>query len=120
MKPNDNCWCPIIVKNSRIPKLLSWFMDIGGITLFPFIFIKGEGNDRLIRHESIHIMQYRETLVLGFLFLYVWDFLYGFAKYRNYDDAYRSIRFEQEAYDQMYKEDYLTQRKKFSWLNYKV
>jgi hypothetical protein len=120
MKPNDNCWCPIIVKNSRIPKLLSWFMDIGGITLFPFIFIKGEGNDRLIRHESIHIMQYRETLVLGFLFLYVWDFLYGFAKYRNYDDAYRSIRFEQEAYANDHDENYLELRQKFTWRKYKV
>ena len=74
---------PIIIKNSRLPKLLSWFMDVGGITLFPFIFIKGEGNERLIRHESIHIAQYAETLVLGFLIIYLWDFLYGFVKYKN-------------------------------------
>ena len=88
---------PIIIKNSRLPKLLSWFMDVGGITLFPFIFIKGEGKERLIRHESIHIAQYAETLVLGFLIIYLWDFIYGFVKYKNYDDAYRSIRFEREA-----------------------
>jgi hypothetical protein len=111
---------PIIIKNSRIPELLSWFMDIGGITLFPFIFIKGEGNDRLIRHESIHIMQYRETLVLGFLAIYLWDFLYGFVKYKNYDDAYRSIRFEQEAYANDHDENYLEMRKRFAWRKYKV
>ena len=56
-------------------------MEVGGITLFPFIFIRGEGNERIIRHESIHITQYAETLVLGFLLIYVWDFLYAFAKY---------------------------------------
>ena len=58
---------PIIIKNSRLPKMLSWFMEVGGITLFPFIFIRGEGDERLIRHETIHIKQYAETLVIGFL-----------------------------------------------------
>ncbi len=58
---------PIIVKNSKIPELLSWFMEVGGITLFPFIFIRGEGNDRLINHESIHIFQYIETFVIVLL-----------------------------------------------------
>ena len=91
MKPNDNCWCPIIVKNSRIPNMLSWFMDIGAITLFPFIFIRGEGNDRLINHESIHIVQYRETLVVGFFIVYLFDFLYGFVKYKSFRDAYKSM-----------------------------
>ena len=89
---------PIVVKNSRLPKLLSWFMDVKGITLFPFIFIKGEGNDQLIRHETIHIKQYAETLVLGFLLVYLWDFVHGLLKYKNFNDAYKSIRFEREAY----------------------
>ena len=111
---------PIIIKNSRLPKLLSWFMDVGGITLFPFIFIKGEGNERLIRHESIHIAQYAETLVLGFLIIYLWDFLYGFVKYKNYDDAYRSIRFEREAYANDHDEHYLEMRQRFAWRRYKV
>lgn len=110
----------IIVKNSRVPKMLSWFMEVGGITLFPFIFIRGEGNPTLIRHESIHIAQYTETLVLGFLLIYAWDFLYGFAKYKNYDQAYRSIRFEQEAYGNEHEENYLEVRKNFAWLKYKV
>ncbi len=95
-------------------------MDIGGITLFPFIFIKGEGNERVIRHESIHIAQYAETLVLGFLFLYVIDFVHAFIKYKNYDDAYRSIRFEREAYANDHDENYLEMRQKFAWLKYKI
>ena len=111
---------PIIIKNSRLPKMLSWFMEVGGITLFPFIFIRGEGDERLIRHETIHIKQYAETLVLGFLLIYVWDFLYGFAKYKNYDDAYRSIRFEREAYGNELDIRYLESRRFWAWAKYKV
>ena len=111
---------PIVIKNSRLPKLLSWFMDVKGITLFPFIFIKGEGNDRLIRHETIHIKQYAETLVLGFLIIYLWDFIHGFVKYRNYDDAYRSIRFEREAYSFDADLHYLKYRESYAWRKFKV
>ena len=42
----------IVVKNSKLPKLLSWFINARAITLFPFIFIKDDGDDRLINHES--------------------------------------------------------------------
>ena len=111
---------PIIVKNSRIPKMLSWFMEVGGITLFPFIFIRGEGNARLINHESIHIVQYAELFVVGFLFLYLWDFVHGFIKYKNYDDAYRSIRFEREAYSFDADPHYLEYRQSYDWKQFKV
>jgi hypothetical protein len=111
---------PIIVRNSKLPEALSWFMEIGGITLFPFIFIRGEGNEQLIRHESIHIAQYAETLVLGFLVLYLYDFFVGLYKYKNFNDAYRSIRFEREAYGNEHDENYLEMRERFAWLKYKV
>tara|TARA_B100000131_G_scaffold159372_2_gene154430 strand:- start:543 stop:908 length:366 start_codon:yes stop_codon:yes gene_type:complete len=121
MKPNDNCWCPIIVRNSRLVKILSYFRpSLGGITLFPFIFLKGEGDDRLINHESIHIAQYKELLVIGFLLLYLWDFIHGLVKYRNYDDAYRSIRFEREAYSFDQDPHYLEYRETFAWKRFKV
>ena len=118
MKPG--CWCPIIVRNSKIPKMLSWFMDIAAITLFPFIFVKGEGDDKLIRHETIHIAQYRETFVVGFLLIYLFEFLYCLVKYRNYDDAYRSIRFEREAYNNEHDKNYLEMREKFAWTKYSL
>ena len=57
---------PIVIKNSRIPKLLSWVINIRAITLFPFIIIKDEGDEKLINHESIHIKQQLELLVIGF------------------------------------------------------
>ena len=111
---------PIIIKNSRLPKLLSWFMNVGGITLFPFIFIKGEGNPRLINHESIHIAQYSELFVLGFLVLYLYDFLVNLARFKNFKEAYYNIRFEREAYDNDNNFDYLDNREKFAWRNYKL
>ena len=111
---------PIVIKNSKLPEALSWFMNIGGITLFPFIFIKGEGNPRLINHESIHIAQYSELFVLGFLALYLYDFVVGFARFRSFKEAYYNIRFEQEAYSNDTNLEYLDTREKFAWRKYKV
>ena len=46
----------IIVKNSKLVKLINIFNPgVRGITLFPFIFVRDEGDDRLINHESIHL-----------------------------------------------------------------
>ena len=121
MKPSDNCWCPIIVKNSKLVKFINTFNPgVRGITLFPFIFVRDEGDDRLINHEAIHIAQYRELFVIGFLFLYLWDFVHGYIKYRNYDDAYRSIRCEREAYSFDADLHYLEYREKYAWRKFKV
>jgi hypothetical protein len=70
-------------------------MKTGGIALFPFIIL----NTRLskvpakINHETIHIKQQQELLVLFFLFVvckYIFqDFQYGISK-----EAYMNISFE--------------------------
>jgi hypothetical protein len=52
--------------------------------------------------------------------LYGWDYLRGYIKFRNKDLAYRRIRFEQEAYAQMFNESYLDNRKSYSWRKYRV
>ena len=111
---------PIIVKNSIVPKLFSWLMKVGGVTIFPFIFVRGEGSDTLIRHESIHIKQYAELYVIGFLPVYLWDFVWGLIKHRSFNKAYRGSRFEQEAYGNQGNENYLEERKPFAWKKYKV
>ena len=111
---------PIIVKNSWVPKALSWVINAYAITLWPFIFIRDEGNDRTINHESIHIKQYSELLVVGFYVLYAWDWLHGLVKYRNKETAYYRIRFEQEAYDHDVDVNYLAKRKRFAWRRFKV
>jgi len=110
----------IIVKNSKVPKMLSWFINARAITLFPFIFIKDGGDERLINHELIHIAQYRELFVVGFLLIYLWDFVIGLIKYKNYNDAYRSIRFEREAYSFDADPHYLEYRQSYAWKQFKV
>jgi hypothetical protein len=90
------------------------------ITLFPFVFIRDEGDERVIRHESIHIIQYAELFVVGFLFLYAYDFIKGCLKHKNIRKAYGNVRFEQEAYAKEGIENYLNTREKFAWRKYSL
>ena len=111
---------PLIVRNSRIPRSLSLFIDIYAITLFPFVFIRDDGDAITLQHESIHIHQQRELFVLFFYLLYVMDWMIGLVKYRDRGAAYCRIRFEQEAYAHESFPDYLQERKKFAWREYRV
>ncbi len=111
---------PIIVRNSSIPKFASIFISVYAITLFPFIFIRDEGDERVIRHEMIHFWQYIETLIIGFLIIYSFDFIKGLIKYKNVQKAYERIRFEQEAYENDYHRYYKLNRKRWAWRKYKV
>ena len=112
---------PIIVRNSIVPKLASIFFSVGGITLWPFIFIR-EGCDtpKLINHEMIHIKQCNELFVIGQYLLYAWDFIVGLVKYRSVIKAYKRVRFEQEAYMHAHDLNYLDKRPKFAWRKFKV
>lgn len=111
---------PFIIRNSMVPKLCSLFISVYAITLFPFIFVKDNGNEVTVTHECIHIKQQTELLLIGFYLLYVWDWVVGLFKYRSFQTAYLRIRFEQEA--SAYENDihYVKNRNKFSWKKYKV
>ena len=107
---------PIIIRNSRIPKLLSWVINIRAITLFPFIIIKDEGDEILINHESIHIQQQKELLVIGFYIWYFLDYLCKWFKYSDGSKAYYNNIFEEEAYANQGDLDYLSKRKLWGFL----
>lgn len=111
---------PITFTAPRFLKAISWVVDITAITLYPFIISRDEMSEDVLRHETIHIAQQKELLVVLFYILYGWDYLMGMIKYRNKEKAYFRIRFEQEAYDNMFKEDYLKNRKLYTWRKYKV
>jgi hypothetical protein len=129
---------PILVNNSKIPIFLSIFspIDIWAITIWPFIFCRGEMNDRDIRHETTHIEQCNDLLVVGTVIIYLWDYFHGLIKYRNDisglnsrghpytsvgDKAYHRTRAEQEAYSNDHNLEYLEKRKRREWLSkYKV
>tara|TARA_R110000824_G_scaffold125429_6_gene284576 strand:+ start:43865 stop:44209 length:345 start_codon:yes stop_codon:yes gene_type:complete len=111
---------PVTIVAPRFTKLMSVFIDVTAITLFPFIVSKEEMSKVTLNHETIHIHQQKELFVLFFYMLYIFDWFKGLIKYQNARKAYFQIRFEQEAYAKMYEEEYLLTRKKYSWRDYKV
>ena len=52
-------WKPIMIENSRLPVLLSYFapITIGAITLGFIVFSRDEMTERTKRHETIHFQQ---------------------------------------------------------------
>jgi hypothetical protein len=116
---------PKIIYSDKILKNLSWFMSIGGITLYPWIILKEQYDvggkyhhrvDTVIKHESIHIKQQAEMLVLPF---YVWYIIEGFLKFFKYGTkAYHNISFEREAHENDEDPNYLETRKFWGFLKY--
>ena len=109
---------PLMFENSKVPVLLSKFdpIEIGAITLFPFVFSRGEMSEETRRHETIHFQQYLETGVVGFLVLYLWDYMISLTNGIKGPEAYRSIRAEIEAWDNDSDPDYLQNRKRWAWI----
>lgn len=107
-----------IIENSKIPRSLSWFINIWAITLYPFIICKGELDQETRTHEVIHLHQQRELLVIGFYLLYVGFWLWHLIKSKSFVTAYAHIPFEREAYDNDDNPVYPINRKAFSWINY--
>ena len=105
-------------ENSRLPGILSKFspIEIGAITLFPFVFSRGEMSEETKRHETIHFQQYLETGVIGFLCLYLWDYTASLAMGLKGPEAYRNIRAEIEAYNNDGDENYLQNRARWTWI----
>jgi beta-lactamase regulating signal transducer with metallopeptidase domain len=107
-----------IKQNSNIPRLLSWFISIKAITIWPFIFIKDSGHEELINHERIHLKQQEELLLVGFYLLYMLFWIIGLIKFRNFHKAYINIPFEKEAYDNESNWIFLLNRPRNNWINY--
>jgi hypothetical protein len=109
----------MIIKNSKIPKLLSFFIEIHAITIWPFIFISDSGDPDTILHEKIHLRQQVELGIFGFYFLYAFFYFYFKLKNKNNLGAYYSIPFEKEAYAATVEgESYLRRRLFLSWINF--
>ncbi len=92
--------------------------NVSGMSLWPFIIVWSRANERLVRHEMIHIRQQREMLVIPFYIWYVLEWLIRLPFYGSY--AYVNISFEREAYlnDSLEYSEYLETRKPFSWFKY--
>jgi hypothetical protein len=111
---------PITIVAPRLLKVMSIVVDIAAITLWPFIISREEMSEDVLRHETIHLAQQKELLVIFFYLLYGWDYLKGLIKYKDKERAYFRIRFEQEAYEKMFDKEYLNTRPRYNWVEYKV
>ena len=109
---------PIFIENSKLPVWLSYIgpINIGTITLFPFVISRSEIEKKTKVHETIHFQQALETLVLGFYIFYLLN--YGWLLLKGYKgkDAYRRLQAEKEAYTNEKNSSYLESRRRWRWL----
>jgi len=105
-----------IIYNNIIP-----FRGYEAIALWPFIFVRSSRKGKLSlvakNHETIHLRQQTEMLVIFFLIWYGLEYVtrwicYGF----NHDKAYKNVSFEREAYNNQANMDYLRTRKHYAFL----
>lgn len=110
-----------IIWNRIIPAKGFLAMSVG-----PWIFARKEYEKQglsevTINHEKIHWSQQCDFIipVLGSIIFYLWYVLEWVCKLPAYlfgYDAYYSISFEIEAYENASNPDYLKTRKRFAWL----
>lgn len=92
-----------------------------GLAIYPFIFLKNKSlsdNWVLINHERIHLKQQLELLWIFFFIWYTSEFLFRLLLLRNWNDAYKAISFEKEAYENEGNPNYLNERKSWAFLTY--
>lgn len=111
---------PITIVSPWFTKLMSVVIDVYAITIFPFIISREPMDPETLNHETIHIRQQMELLVIPFYLLYGLFYLIGLIKYRDKQTAYLMIPFEQEAYYNDDNLDYLETREWFAWRRHKV
>lgn len=101
-----------IIINKYIP-----FKGYKAMCIGPLVFVRSDARltTTTINHEAIHTEQWKECLYVFFLIIYGLSFLWQLIKYRNWDEAYRSVCFEREAYAHQNEEDYLGKRERFAW-----
>ncbi len=102
-----------------IPRLLP--KKISGLALWPLLIVRDRNkkhNEVFINHERIHFRQQLELLVVPFYFLYIIEFFIRRIQYPNWNEAYRNISFEREAYANEKDLDYLERRSLYKSLCY--
>lgn len=114
-----------IITSNKIVRNLGKFISLGGnamaITFYPFLFVRKDtrNNQELIRHETIHIKQQIELLIIGAWLLYICEFIYGkYVKKLDSRQAYYFTAMEQEAHRNAMNTRYLSTRAPYSILKY--
>ncbi len=107
----------LIVRNRFIP----FGTRYSAINLLGILFVKRDTKitDRLLNHERIHTAQMRELLYVFFYIIYIAEWLWRLIPSGgNGYNAYRSIKFEHEAYCHDSDLSYIKNRRLFAqWRN---
>jgi hypothetical protein len=100
-----------IIRNNIIP-----FPGYKAMNLFGVLFVRGNAriDDITLNHEKIHTAQIKEMLYVFFYIWYAIEWLIRLPK----GNAYRSISFEREAYENDSDINYLKNRKRYAFLKY--
>jgi len=87
--------------------------------VYPFVFVNSDKprTQALINHENIHLEQYKELLLIGFLVVYLYEYLHWRIT-TNYGYSDWAMALEQEAYQNENNDSYLDTRKAFAWWDY--
>lgn len=106
--PQNVLWVMKIIENSLIP-----FKGFLAINIFGVIFIRKGGvlNEVALNHEQIHTAQMKELGYVGFYILYLIEWIIRLFINKN---AYKSISFEKEAYENERNLDYLSNRRHYA------
>jgi hypothetical protein len=100
------------------PVIIAPFLKVDGMAVYPFILVKTKAlqlDEVLIRHETIHLKQAEELLVIPFYLLYLVNYFINLFKYRKHHTAYMQIVFEREAYGYENQTGYLKSRPFWAW-----
>jgi hypothetical protein len=115
---------PIIISYSlcKYVGTLILGQNAGAFAFFPFIVVRDTKilyNDEYIRHEKIHLIQYRESLFVGILLFGFLQYIYARVVLRKTKiQAYYYMSHEQEAHQNDTNPQYFKQRKLFSYYKY--
>ena len=107
-----------IIISPRFCQLVSVFITVYAITLYPYIIARDRLGITTYNHEKIHLVQQRELWVVGFYLLYVWYWVKAKVKGLTGAEAYYAIPFEKEAYENQNNFKYLHDRKPHAWRRY--
>ncbi|MBK9636470.1 MAG: hypothetical protein IPO63_01110 [Bacteroidetes bacterium] len=99
--------------------VITAWLPVAGMALFPFILFKRKDfslSPSLINHERIHLQQQLELLIFPFYIWYLTEYLFFRMTGKKHQQAYRSISFEKEAYQNENDMNYLKTRKRWAYL----
>ena len=107
---------PFLIQNSNILKML----NINFLVLGILVITKEEITNEEFRKSLIYYQQYKETLFLGFLFIFLFELIINFIFYNHLSarNSFSSIRFVKEVNLNEKNRVYLLRREKFDWIYY--